>query len=532
MSSRRVKTPLAIITANVLAAYEAEVKRCREWVKGKLALLPFHWSAMVEREYERRGGVSSSDANRWLLDTVETAEGRRVPLSAGESDLRASAMVAVSQARALVSVLHVPDAESVWMALDDLCRRWGAVAPCPKEEGELWPSVRRMLCPRWWLRALRRVVAADCEAAAVRAGLVRRGLWCYCSQDQVQRRQQQLKRQRQSIDGALLTDMDNGEQCALSDVVSGSVANPAIKRGELMTRVRGADEYASAQGWQCEMWTITCPSRFHAQVTHGNTSEPNPKYQGLTPSDGQIYLREVWARARAAWDRRGLQVAGLRTAEPHHDGCPHWHLIAYGTAVDLEKARDLLKAYALQDSPDEPGAQARRFVHQASDGNGAAYAAKYIAKNIDGANLGEELDNETGRKLSSMAERVTAWASAWRIRQFQTWGMPGVTAWRALRRVLSPVESEPLEAARLAADAGDWCGYWSAVGAGGLVLIKDEGRVTEYGDKGGGRVVGVSDGLAKAWIEVRAWVISWGGKLRKGVGGDSGQGSGSLVLCL
>ena len=219
------------------------------------------------------------------------------------------------------------------------------------------------------------------------------------------------------------------------------------------------------------MWTITCPSRFHAQVTKGNISESNPKYDGSTPRDAQIHLRAVWARARAAWDRRGLQVAGLRTAEPHHDGCPHWHLIAYGPAGDLAMARDLLRAYALQDAPDEPGAQVRRFVHLASDGNGAAYAAKYIAKNIDGANLGADRDNETGRKLSSMAERVTAWASAWRIRQFQTWGMPGVTAWRALRRVAESVPSAVLESARLAADAGGWFGDWSAVGWDGLTVL-------------------------------------------------------------
>lgn len=530
--SARVKTPLAIIRANVEASFAAEQKRCREWVAGRLALLPFHWSSFVGREHDRRGGVSSPDANRWLLATVETAEGRRVPLSAGESDLRAAALVAVSQSRAMASMLRVPDAESVWLALADLCGRWGARAPMPKQCGEYWPSVRRMLCPRWWLRSLRRVVAHDCESAAVRAGLVRRGLWCYCSQDQLQRRRQQMQRQKMAIDGALLTDLDTGEQCDLSAVVSGSVSNPEIKRGELMTRVRGADEYARAQGWLCEMWTITCPSRFHAQVTHGNTSEPNPKYSGETPRDGQVHLRAVWSRARAAWDRRGLQVAGLRTAEPHHDGCPHWHLIAYGPAADLAEARDLLRAYALQESPDEPGAQVRRFVHLASDGNGAAYAAKYIAKNIDGANLGADRDNETGRKLSSMAERVTAWASAWRIRQFQTWGMPGVTAWRALRRVAESVPSAVLESARLAADAGDWCGYWSAVGSDGLMLLKDDGRLTEYGDKGAGRVLGVSDGVADALLSVRAWVISWGAKVRSAADGVRAVVSGSLVPCL
>lgn len=532
MTARRGEMPLSIIRARVEAAYQAEQKRCADWVKGRLSVLPFHWAALVGREHARRGGADSPDANRWLMSAVEPAEGRRVPLSAGESDLRASSVVAVSQAKGLALVLGVPDAGEVWAVLADLCGRWGAAPPKPKEAGEYWPAVRRMLCRRWWLRALRRVVAHDCEAAAVRAGLVRRGLWCYCSQDQLQRRRQQRARQQAAIDAALLTDTDTGEQCDLSAVVEGSVANPAIKRGELMVRIKGADEYARAQGWACEFWTVTCPSRYHAQVTHGATSEPNPRYCGATPREAQAHLREVWARARASWDRRGLQVAGLRTAEPHHDGCPHWHLIVYGPEDDLAAARDILRDYALRDAPDEAGAQMRRFVHLASDGNGASYAAKYISKNIDGANLGADRDTETGRKLSKMAERVTSWAAAWRIRQFQFFGMPGVTAWRALRRVSEVAKSAALEAARSAADVGDWCGYWSAVGSDGLAIIKDDGRLTEYGDKGAGRVVGVSDGLADAMLAVRAWVISWGAKIRTMADGDRARGRGSLVPCL
>jgi len=517
MSRRKDKTPLAIVRDRVAAAFEAEQRRCRDWLKGMLSLFPLYWSGLVGAEHERRGGVDSSEANRWLLAAVEFAEGRRVPLSAGESDLRASAAIAVAQSKALVTCLQSPSPDEVLQEVAALAGRWGVRAPSARG-GEVWPAVRRVLCARWWLRALRRVVAHDCEAAAVRAGLVRRGLWCYVSNDQLRRRRQQLMRQREAIQGAVLEEVESGEQCELDEVVKGSVANPAIKRGELMTRVRGCDEYAKGKGWSCEFWTITCPSRYHAQVTTGpHSSVPNPKYEGKAPRDGQMYLREVWARARAAWDRRGLQVSGLRTAEPHHDACPHWHLVAYGPADDLEQARELLRAYALQDSPDEPGAQERRFVHLVSvDGSGAAYAAKYIAKNIDGANLGEGRDNETGRKLSGMAERVSAWAAAWRIRQFQFWGMPGVTVWRVLRKVGEVCQdSAVVEAARLAADAGDWCAYWSAAEGGLMLLKEEEGRLTEYGDEGSRRVLGVSDGVGAALLAVRSWVINWGAKRAK-----------------
>ena len=107
-----------------------------------------------------------------------------------------------------------------------------------------------------------------------------------------------------------------------------------------------------------------------------------------------------------------------------------------------------------------------------------------------------------------------------------------MTAWRAARRVAESVPSAVLESARLAADAGDWCGYWSAVGSDGLTLLKDDGRLTEYGDKGAGRVLGVSDGVADALLAVRSWVISWGAKVRSSADGVRGKGLGSLVPCL
>lgn len=123
----------------------------------------------------------------------------------------------------------------------------------------------------------------------------------------------------------------------------------------------------------------------------------------------------------------------------------------------------ILREYALRESPDEPGAQEHRFIVKDIDPKKGAvgYVAKYIAKNIDGFEVGndEEADKVTDSK--NTVERVQAWASLWRARQFQFFGTPTVTPYRELRRVktlpeaMQGVQAEAWEAA----NKGDWRTY-------------------------------------------------------------------------
>jgi hypothetical protein len=509
----------------------------------RVALLPARWSAYVGIEWERRGGAWERVALDWVLGVTASAPGR-VPLSATDDDLRALAHEAANECRdveklgswaagnagpvsnAFGAAFFQARAKSLGEdrtargAMGGICRRWGVEPPNTKGCEDL-PAVRRMTCARWWLRRLRRAHGRRADGAAIRAGVVRRGIWPYASQDAVERRGEQRRRNARAIEAATVECEATGESLALADVVAGSIANPEVKRSELMVRIKGCDAVAQGDGLACEFWTLTAPSRFHAhKVVKGKKTEPNQVYDGSSPKEAHGYLSRVWARARAAWKRRGLAVFGLRTAEPHHDACPHWHLIAYGPAEDLRLARWLLKRYALQDCGAEPGARKHRFVVlPAKNGRyGAAYAAKYISKNINGEGMGNAGDGEAGRKVSDSVRRVDAWAATWGIRQFQFFGCPSISIWRALRKMRGPVAiaGSMLERARSAADDSDFAEFWRCAVRGGLKLVyRAADCLTAYGDAAAARVAGVLEGARRALLPVKDWLIHWRGKEKK-----------------
>ncbi|MGV1035362.1 MAG: replication endonuclease [Microbacteriaceae bacterium] len=512
---------MAVVLAGV---QRKEAARADGWLAERLALLPARWSAHVGIEHARRGGLAEPAANRFALDVTEAGRGR-VKLSASDEDLRAAAIEAAGDCRSLAEFAALRGLETARAMMGRQCKLWGIEPAKVAGHGGEMPAIRRMCCARWWLRRLRRAHGRRCDGAAIRAGVVRRGLWPYASQDAVERRGEQRRRNQRALDGAVVSCDATGEVLQLAEVVAGSIANPEVKRSELMVRIKGCDAIAAGDGLVCEFWTLTAPSRFHAHkhITKRKT-EPNQHYDGSTPKDAQGYISSVWARARAAWKRRGLAVYGLRTAEPHHDGCPHWHLICYGTARDVRFARRLLRVYALRESPDEPGARRHRFVYlKAKKGRyGAAYAAKYISKNINGEGMGAAGDGEAGRKVSDSIKRVDAWASTWGIRQFQFFGTPAISIWRALRKISGPVAvvGSMLERARAAADDSDFAEFWRCTVRGGLSLIyRQADCLTAYGDAAAARIAGVAEGARRALLPAKDWVISWKGGKEKGADG-------------
>lgn len=354
---------------------------------------------------------------------------------------------------------------------------WTAYCNEELEAEDALRAVLRLESPRWWLNRLHRIHARWREHLMIAAGYVQKKSSPYSSAPCLTEWLAQKKANREYLKAMELEDQDTGERISLIDKVAGSVANPANRRRELMTRMRGFEDLAKLEGLAGDFYTLTAPSRYHAMQHNGRR---NNKYCGASPRETQQYLCKVWARTRAAWKRKGIRVFGFRVVEPHHDATPHWHLLLFMRPEKVEQARDIFRKYALREDGNEPGAWEHRLEFKPIEdalGSATGYIAKYISKNIDGFALDGEKDEETGQDLKEMSLRVSAWASRWSIRQFQQIGGAPVTVYRELRRlgdrelVLHP----ELEPARQAANGGEWDNY--VLAQGGPLVERENLRI-------------------------------------------------------
>lgn len=374
---------------------------------------------------------------------------------------------------------------------------------------------KRLADPLWWRRQLRRSWTRRAEGGLRDLGIVRRGREPYASDLTVRHRAAQKRRWRDFMERTELVN-EAGEQLPLLQVAESSLANPRLRRGEFMCRVRGFEEIAADLGHVAEFVTLTAPSAFHAQLAAGG---PNPAYNGATPRDAQRWLCKMWARARAAIKRRAsMLVYGFRIAEPHHDGTPHWHALLFCRQVDAEELRLILKATWLREFSAEPGAGQYRVKFERIDsnkGSAVGYVAKYVSKNIDGAGaIGAAEDGETGAELSASVPRVDAWAAVHGIRQFQQIGGPPVGLWREARRLRVPAQDADIENARAAADRGDWRGFTRNVGGihcGRRTNIRletaESGERNRYSEPRAARVIGLRCASAVELTRLHRWTI-------------------------
>lgn len=372
--------------------------------------------------------------------------------------------------------------------------------------------LNRLCDDKWWRTTLRNITIRNVEKYGIDLGMVHRRANIYVSNESLERIKQQKRRNKRKLEHTFLAN-EEGEEFSLLELAEHSLANPKNRRNEIMTRVRGMEETAKSYDLTAMFYTITCPSRMHARLSA--SGDENPKYDGTDPRQGQHYLVKLWSLIRAKLDRLGVRYYGIRVAEPHHDATPHWHLLLF---VGKEQAKTLtavLREYALRDSPDEDGADKHRFKVEKIDpskGSATGYVAKYISKSIDGYGLDEDL---YGTEASTAAERIVAWASVWKIRQFQTVGGPPVTVYRELRRIKGNDLTGTVKTAHTAADAGNWGDFIESMG-GPFAKRKDHpikvsrlwsDEPNRYQEPKGFKIHGVEAGNVTVLTRLHKWTI-------------------------
>ena len=470
-----------------------------------LSLLPSPVDILIAKVYrEQWETVGISAANLMLLDTRDRLSVRTMKLATDHSELRATARACASHCRSMLT-LH-RDPKHALAHLSKIAQSFGVSPPVERGQITVSGALARLTDESWWLRTLRTAHTRAFEAFMRDLGQVHAGKSPYVSQETLELFRQNRARNAAVLE-SLVAENELGEQISLKTLAEHSISNPRVKRSELMARIGGFQTVANELGHAAEFYTLTTPSRMHARL---KTGKSNPRYDGTTPRKAHHYLNKLWSRIRAKLHRDGLFVYGFRIVEPHHDGTPHFHFLFWMRPEHISRVRKILRAYALEADPDEPGAAKHRFSAVAIDpakGSAIAYVAKYVAKSIDGAGLPEAEGAKT------KAERVVACTATWGQRQFQQIGSPPIGQYRELRRISVPLQGE-LEAFRSAADDGDFAGYLRAMG-GPLARRRDlplgiarsnTGAPGKYGETVT-RTVGLRAGSVIFLTRPHRWVI-------------------------
>ncbi|KWI47820.1 hypothetical protein WT72_30320 [Burkholderia pseudomultivorans] len=461
-----------------------------QWASERLQGFPVRWRDRIDQQWRVRHAARNIDARRtanlFLLDITSRLNALKLPLNADDATIREVAARKAAECLGLAPDYTCVKARRA--ALERVVRQFNCEPPKPMRVSARTgvihgvmdePAILRMTCAIWWRKRIRVMHAQYFEAAALALGFINAKMGAYVSDESLKRRTQQRARNDEILKNILATN-EEGACFTLAELRDRSVSSPAVKRGELMTRIKGFEDIARELGHVGLFFTITCPSRMHRFTKGkkriqgkriGHCVRENPRYDGTLPNEAQAYLSAMFARLRAYLSNRGVRWYGFRIAEPNHDGTPHWHFLVFFDPALYRKRQGVrapgqrgrvksvfvrdegaalmpricawIRRYALLDSPDERGAKHHRVDFKPIDwkrGTAAGYIAKYVAKNIDGFGIQDDMLGNAGLETSL---RVDAWASTWRIRQFQQVGGPPVTTWREARRMDKVPEGAP-----------------------------------------------------------------------------------------
>lgn len=251
----------------------------------------------------------------------------------------------------------------------------------------------------------------------------------------------------------------DGEKICLSDIISKAGQR---KLAEVYTLTTGLESYAVAAGLTWAFMTLTAPPQMHPNPGKGKNS-----YSGGTPLDAQQWIKNEYKKAEARCRKQGIIISGLRVAEPHKDGCPHWHVLIFAALSDMEKIEEQFR-FCKRWKKDA----GLKFKLNNGAARAASYLFKYVLKTISSV-----------EKLEGEMASVDTWRGAWGIRAFQFFGMPPVTLWRQLRAQKECPTEPKLKGIWLAANRGDGHAFIGL--AGGLntkrinrpisVIVNNEG---------------------------------------------------------
>ncbi|MGL6048929.1 MAG: replication endonuclease, partial [Aeromonas salmonicida] len=318
----------------------------------------------------RKGGTArkARDANIWLSERVRWIRELVLAIPVDAQQLRddegrkrvahsfANQCAAIWKNIEQNSTAGELDLLATWEAIKQPADQWHFIGKIPKfqtkEARDNWilSVMVRLLSAKWWEKRVNRCWDRLQEHIAILLGKVRKGVSAYVSNATIKVVRERKRAMMRWLAESEVMNAKHDLVISMKDCWESSISNPINRRAEMMTRMRGFEDYAEDQGHVGVFFTWTAPSRFHAWKTgrNGKTID-NDKYEGATPRETCAYLAKLWSKSRAALKRHNTPVYGFRVCEPHHDATPHWHMLLFMRPSDRNKVISTLQRYALTD---------------------------------------------------------------------------------------------------------------------------------------------------------------------------------------
>lgn len=299
----------------------------------------------------------------------------------------------------------------------------------------------------YWRENINQLADEKREHQAMRGKLLgdpKYGLMPYCSDQTFKIFEERRAR--------IYAKMHRSRANALSTVTKSDIYESAERArfNQLYLTLKAMERLAVSRGYRWSMITLTCPPRFH----------PSSKaYDGSSLRDGNDLLsslhRKLFKHLGKKY-RANSDYFGVRIAEVHQDGCPHWHILVYcsdNMLIDLQsKLEQLLSGDGRPEDYYKTHADKilKTQVARGNETSPIGYILKYLSPRAT-----EKLSTTD----KTTAKRISYALRAAGVRQFQLIGAEGIsTKVRTLRKVANdpcaPVNLKQL-ASTLVAKPGD-----------------------------------------------------------------------------
>lgn len=274
-------------------------------------------------------------------------------------------------------------------------------------------AVRSDLRIRWIRRRIRRAARQYREGVALVAGVVSSRGQHYTSDHTQRDRRQQLETQAAWIAATQIVDRATGESRPMAAVAARAQEN---RLWEWLAVTQGVEELAVERGLTPLFLTMTAAPEYHPCPISGDRDQ----WAGASPMESHQWLAQQWARLRARLAKHEIPHLFIRAAEPHRDGCAHWHVMLWIPRWAIGESRRALHQLFAHS---EHALQVRDFTLERSKSGRQASPSSYLLKYL--------------QKGLSSENRVDAWRSTWGVRAIQAGGLPASarTMWRMARSI-------------------------------------------------------------------------------------------------